>query len=597
MDTVIQARIKEWLSDDYDTQTREEIQRLIDSGNEKELVDRFYTELDFGTGGLRGIIGTGTNRINKYIVAQVTQGLASYILKQGADAAKKGVAIAYDSRYKSPEFALEAALVLAGNGIKVYLCSELRPTPFLSFCVRELGTISGIVITASHNPKEYNGYKVYWDDGGQVVPPHDKNIITEVKKVTSIKQVRKISREDAEKKKLLVMLGPNMDEKYLSQAEKLCINPSVISKVTDSLKIVFTPIHGTGVTLIPPLLKRLGFKNVHVVEQQKTPDPAFSTVASPNPEETAAMELALKDAKKINADLVIATDPDADRIGMAVKDDSGSFVLLNGNQTGSLLMYYVLSQLKAKSALPANGVVIKTIVTTELQRAIADAYGIECVDVLTGFKYIAEKIREYERQGTPEKPVKQFLCGGEESYGYLADTFVRDKDAVSTAALLAEIAAFALSKQTTVYGLLQDIYRRFGMYKEYLKSLTFKGKEGMETITKIMASLRSQPPRALANIKVNYISDYNNGTTIEPAKAQIIGTLDLPSSNVLAFSLQDNTRITIRPSGTEPKIKIYIGVQAQLDDKEPAKVEKQLVEKIEKLESDFLKIVDSIVKS
>ncbi|MCB1194771.1 phospho-sugar mutase [bacterium] len=560
MDSAVRERINEWLTDDYDANTRKEIEQLLASNNEKELIDRFYQDLDFGTGGMRSIIGAGTNRINIYTIAKATQGLANYILKQGAQTAKKGVAIAHDSRHMSPEFALVAAQVLAGNGIKAYLFKELRPTPLLSFSVRHLRTTAGIVVTASHNPKEYNGYKVYWEDGGQVVAPHDVNIIKEVRQITSMQQVKKCDKKQAVADGLIVYLDETVDNAYLDKSVTLSINRTVIRDTADTVRIVYTPIHGTGITLVPAILEKLGFRNVHIVEKQRNPDANFSTVVSPNPEEGAALELAIADAKKFDADLVLATDPDADRLGIAVKDNAGSYILLNGNQIGSLLVYYVLSQLKEKNILPKNGIVIKTIVTTELQRAIASHFNIECIDVLTGFKFIAEKIRQYETDsGTPENPQYQFLAGGEESYGYLVGTFARDKDAVVSAAFMAEIAAFAKSKSTTIYELLQDIYRQFGFYDELLKSLVYKGKEGSETIEKIMREFRENPPKKIGDTPVVSLCDYQRHIVINPITNESIGTIDLPRSNVLAFHLEDETRITIRPSGTEPKIKIYFG--------------------------------------
>lgn len=594
MNQAIENRIQEWLSDEYDQKTRNEIQNLIDTDNEKELIDRFYCDLDFGTGGLRGIIGAGTNRINKYTIQKATQGLATYITKQGPEAVKKGVAIAYDSRHQSPEFALEAALVLAGNGIKAFLYESLRPTPLLSFAVRRLGAQAGINVTASHNPKEYNGYKVYWDDGGQVVPPHDKNIISEVRQITSIQQVKLIDKHSAMNNGLLQYIADEVDNAYLDKMESVSLNRECIAQTSDTLSILYTPIHGSGITMVPKLLDRLGFRNVHILEEQKNPDPDFSTVPSPNPEEPAAMKIALETAARDNVDLVLATDPDADRLGIAVKDNSGKFVLLSGNQIGSLIIYYVLSQLKGKNTLPPNGVVIKTIVTTELQREIAASFDIECIDVLTGFKYIAEKIREFETMGTPEKPSKIFLAGGEESYGYLVGTHVRDKDAVMAAAMAAEIAAYAVSNGTSVYGLLESIYTEYGFYAEKLKSLVFKGKEGMDTIALIMKQLRENPPKNISDVKVNYVSDYLKGITIEPIKKQTIGTIDLPASNVLAFDLMDGTTITIRPSGTEPKIKIYISGMEKPDAKPLKQAKIDVQQKIDRYMTDFLALVDVI---
>ena len=565
MDHAIEMHIQEWLSDQYDAETRNEIQELVDNQDYKELTDRFYKDLDFGTGGLRGVIGAGTNRINIYTIRKATQGLATYIIKQGSEAVKKGVAIAYDSRYKSDEFALEAALVLAGNGIKAYLFDKLHPTPLLSFAVRYLQTQAGIVVTASHNPKEYNGYKVYWDDGGQVVPPHDVNIIGEVRNIKSLSQVKTISKQEAVDNNLLEYIGDNVDKAYFEKAVSLAINPEIVSRTSKDLKIVFTPIHGTGTYLVPALLDKLGYKNVFIVKEQQEPDHNFSTVKSPNPEESAALELAIKEAKRVDGDIVMATDPDADRIGIAVKDDEGKYVLLSGNQTGCLLIYYVLSQLKEKNKLPENGVVIKTIVTTELQREIAKHFDVECVDVLTGFKYIAEKIRNFESNGTIDNPTHSFLAGGEESYGYLVGTYVRDKDAVITAAMLAELTAYAKANNTSLYEILVKIYKEFGLYSEKLKSIVYKGKEGMDTIAKIMESLRNDPPKSIGNSAITHISDYKNSVTLEPTKKNVIGTIELPASNVLAFHLVDGSLITIRPSGTEPKIKIYLSAVEEMD--------------------------------
>ncbi len=597
MDSVIQDRVNEWLTEDYDEQTRSQIQALVDSDDQKELTERFYKNLDFGTGGLRGIIGAGTNRINIYTIAKVTQGLAQYILKQDPSAPGKGAVIAYDSRHMSPEFALETALVLAGNGIKVYLFESLRPTPLLSFAVRHLNAVAGVVITASHNPKEYNGYKVYWEDGAQIVPPHDRNIINEVLRTTSMKQVSKLSKETAQKKGLLTFIGKEIDNAYHEKAVKLSVNPKIIKQYCTDLKIVFTSLHGTGITLLPDLLTKIGFSDIHLVEKQKDPDPDFSTVVSPNPEESAALKLALADAKKIDADLILATDPDADRLGIAVKDPSGKHVLFSGNQTGSIMVYYMLSQLEKKGALPENGVIIKTIVTTELQRSIADKYGIECIDVLTGFKYIAEKIREFELQGTQKKPLKRFIVGGEESYGYLIGTNVRDKDAVIAAAMIAEIAAYAKSKNSSIYEMMEEIYKEFGYYTELLKSITLKGKDGMDSIANIMKTLRENPPKTLENIPVSYISDYKQSINFEPLKKQVIGTIDLPESNVLTFHTQDGSRVTIRPSGTEPKIKIYIGSMKSCEGQNLQKIKKQVQKKVDKLLDAFMKEVDKILKS
>ncbi|MCD6459635.1 phospho-sugar mutase [bacterium] len=597
MDNAVEMHIQEWLSNQYDKETRKEIQTLVDKQDYKELTDRFYKDLDFGTGGLRGVIGAGTNRMNIYTIRRSTQGLASYIIKQGAQAAEKGVAIAYDSRYKSPEFALEAALVLAGNGIKTYLFDKLHPTPLLSFAVRRLNAQAGIVVTASHNPKEYNGYKVYWDDGAQVVPPHDVNIINEVRSISSLSQVKIISKKEAVDKNLLQYIGDEIDEAYLEKAVSLSINPQIVSQTSRDLKIVFTPLHGTGTYIIPRLLDKLGYKNVFIVKEQQEPDCNFSTVKSPNPEESAALALAIKEAKTVGADIVMATDPDADRIGIAVRDEQGKYVLLSGNQTGCLLIYYILSQLKEKEKLPENAVVIKTIVTTELQRKIAKHFGVECIDVLTGFKYITEKIRNFENNGTKDNPTHKFIAGGEESYGYLVGTYVRDKDAVITAAMLAELTAYAKAGNTSLYKILIKIYEQFGLYSEKLKSIVYKGKEGMDTIAKIMDSLRNNPPKTIGSCTITHISDYKKNVTIEPTKNEIIGTIDLPPSNVLAFHLIDGTLITIRPSGTEPKIKIYLSAVGKINGKSYQSALKTVTAKLDKYLQIFLNRVETIVSA
>ena len=545
MDQEILKRANLWLSSEFDKETREDVQSLI-KNDEAELIESFYKDLEFGTGGLRGIMGVGTNRMNKYTVGMATQGLGNYIKSQFKNIPQIKVAIAYDCRNNSPFFAEIAANVLTSLNIKVYLFESLRPTPELSYAIRSLNCQSGIVITASHNPKEYNGFKAYWSDGGQLIAPHDKNVISEVNKV-------KISDLDLiGKKELIKLLGEKFDLKYLNKLQTLSLNPEIIQKQKD-FKIVYTPIHGTGVELVPSSLKQFGFENVHVVEEQAVVDGNFPTVYSPNPEERSALEMAINMATEIDAELVMATDPDADRVGIAVKNLKNEFVLLNGNQTAALLVNYLLSQWKATGKLTGNEYIVKTIVTTELLVDMANKYEVEYFDVLTGFKYIADIIKQNEG-------LKTFIGGGEESYGYLAGEFVRDKDAVMSCALIAEAAAFAKDMGMTLYEQLLDIYREYGIYYEDLISVVKKGKEGSEAIQQMMSDYRSNPPKQINNSKVVSIKDYQlsidqniaNGTN---------GDINLPKSNVLQFFLEDGTKISVRPSGTEPKIKFYISIK------------------------------------
>jgi phosphoglucomutase len=495
--------------------------------------DAFYRTLEFGTGGLRGLLGVGTNRMNEYVVAMATQGFANYLATLvNTLGLKKQVVISYDSRNKSKEFALETALVFAGNGFKAFLFPEMRPTPVLSFAVRHLNCCGGVMITASHNPKEYNGYKAYGDDGGQLVAPHDKNVMDEVAKIASIEQVVKISEKEALEKGLLEYVL--VDEPYLAQVKTLQTTAS-----QKSMSIVYTPLHGTGGTIVPTALKQWGFENVHCVEEQMIPDGNFSTVASPNPEEKATMQMSIDLARAVKADLVLATDPDADRVGIAIPDGKGEYILLNGNQTGSVFIYYLLNRRK----LIGNEFVVKTIVTTELIKDIAEKSGVECYDVLTGFKYIAEKIRLLEGE-------KTFIGGGEESYGYLAGDFVRDKDAVIACCLIAEMAADAAQRGDSFMDILRRLYEQHGFYKEGLRSVTKKRMDGLQEIKDIMARLRKNPPVELGGEKVVEVRDYLKG----------VG--DLPASDVLQFFTENGSKVTVRPSGTEPKIKFYIGVKA-----------------------------------
>jgi phosphoglucomutase len=543
-------KAKTWLTPNFDEETKKRVQYLIDN-DAKELTDAFYRDLEFGTGGLRGIMGVGTNRMNRYTVAMATQGLANYLIKMFPNEKLIKAAIAFDSRNNSKEFAKISADVLSANGIKVFLFNELRPTPVLSFTIRHLGCQSGIVITASHNPKEYNGYKVYWNDGGQLVNPHDKNVITEVQKIRSIADVKMIPVN-----KNIEIIGEEIDNAYLDKVKGLSLNPEII-EAHKNLKIVYTPIHGSGVNLVPKALKKFGFVNIISVDEQNVIDGNFPTVKSPNPEEPATLELALKKAKETHADILFGTDPDADRVGVAVKNDKGEFILLNGNQTASLLIYYLLNAWKNKQLIKGNEFIVKTIVTSELLKDIANSFNVESIDVLTGFKFIAEIIRLNEGK-------KKFIGGGEESYGYLVGDFVRDKDAVISCCMIAEAAAWAASKGKSMYQLLIEIYSKFGLYKESLLSLIRKGKEGAEEIQQMMINYRKDPPKSINMRNVVTIKDYQLSI-----KKDIINktdkTINLPKSDVLQFFLDDGSKITVRPSGTEPKIKFYFGVKAELE--------------------------------
>ncbi|MBK9933228.1 MAG: phospho-sugar mutase [Cytophagaceae bacterium] len=558
LDTTTEKNISKWLRGKYDEETKNLINQLVSDGNVTQLTDSFYKNLEFGTGGMRGEIGVGSNRMNKYTVGAATQGLANYLNKCFPDQPIK-VAIAYDSRNYSPEFAQIAADILSANGITVYLYKELRPTPQLSFTVRELGCQSGIVITASHNPREYNGYKVYWGDGSQVVSPHDKNIVEEVNAITNVKNIKFRGV-----KKRIKMIGEVLDKKYLKAVKSIAVAPRIIKKQKD-LKIVFSSIHGTGITMVPKALAQLGFENVNIVTAQATPDGNFPTVVYPNPEEKEAMTMALNLAKEIDADLVIATDPDADRVGMGVKNPEGEWQLLNGNQAASLIIYYLLKAWKSAGKLTGKEFVCKTIVTTDLIDQMAAKSGVDCYNTLTGFKYIAQVIRELEGQAT-------FIGGGEESYGYLIGDKVRDKDAIASCAMIAELTAFAKHKGLSLFDFLADMYKQFGFYYEGLISVTKKGKTGADEIKQMMADFRTTPPVTLAGSKVIRIDDYKalKRTDVKTGVITDIpsGKLGIESSDVLQFFTEDGTKFTCRPSGTEPKIKFYIGVKTKLKTKE-----------------------------
>jgi phosphoglucomutase len=562
---IVKQRAQEWLTEAFDKDTRNEVKRLLE-GDEKELIDAFYRDLEFGTGGLRGIMGAGTNRMNIYTVGRATQALANYLKKTFPELNPIKVAVAHDSRNNSRLFAETTAKIFAANGIEVYLFDALRPTPELSFTIRHLGCQSGVVITASHNPKEYNGYKAYWNDGGQVVPPHDKNIIEEVGR-TTFADIRWSGNEH-----LIKIVGNEIDEIYTDKIKSLSLSPDIVAKYSD-IKIVYTPIHGTGVKLVPMALAKYGFTNIIHVPEQDIPDGNFPTVKSPNPEESAALTLAIEKARQTGADLVMATDPDADRVGIAVKYNN-DFVLLNGNQTGSLLIYYLLTRWHENNKLTGKEYVVKTIVTTDLIAEIARKFNVECFEVLTGFKYIAEIIRENEGK-------KTFIGGGEESYGYLAGEFVRDKDAVMACALIAEAYAWAKSQNKSMFDLLLEMYVNFGFYKESLINVTKKGKEGQEEIARMMENYRQNPPRSLGGSEVVKIYDYLN-KTVKDARGNNLDTIQLPKSNVLQFVTADGSKITVRPSGTEPKIKFYFSVKSAMNSVDQfATLDKQATDRIQ----------------
>jgi phosphoglucomutase len=550
MDKYIEERVALWLNDDYDADTKAKI-REYQQNNPDELTEAFYRDLEFGTGGLRGIMGVGTNRMNKYTVGAATQGLANY-LKQQFPNQEISVAIAFDSRNNSSYFADITADVLSANGITCHLFPELRPTPVLSFAVRYLHCQSGVMVTASHNPKEYNGYKVYWNDGGQLVPPHDKNVIAEVNKIKSLHDTKWERNPDK-----VHIIDSSLDEAYLKLVHGLSLHPEAIA-AQKQLKIIYTPLHGTGITMVPKALKMYGFENISIVKEQAVSDGNFPTVKSPNPEEKSALVMAIAQAETEKADLVLATDPDADRVGIAVRNSKGEMILLNGNMTGSLLVHYLLSQWKALNKINGKQFVVKTIVTTELIKRMADAYQVPCFDVLTGFKYIAEKIKEHEGQMT-------FIGGGEESYGYLAGDFVRDKDAVIACCLIAEMTAFYANQGKSLYQMLLEIYHEYGFYKEDLLSLTKQGKSGAEEIAAMMVNYRNNPPKEIGGQKVVLMKDIQAGIAYHLDKGTQ-ETIALPKSNVLQFFTADGSKITVRPSGTEPKIKFYFGVVGELPD-------------------------------
>jgi len=572
MDVAIQEKVKTWLQGNYDEATRNEIIRM-QAENSAELADSFYKNLEFGTGGLRGIMGVGTNRINKYTIGMATQGYANYLKKSFPGEVVK-VAIAYDCRNNSRTFAEITANVMAANGIKVFLFEKLRPTPELSFAIRYLQCHGGVVLTASHNPREYNGYKAYWNDGGQLVPPHDKNVILEVDKIASVDEV-KWSGGEAN----ITLLGKEMDEAYLEMVKGLSIYPEVIERQKD-LKIVYTPIHGTGIELVPQILKKFGFSHLTLVEEQIIPDGNFPTVVYPNPEESEAMNLGLLKAKSIDADILLGTDPDADRVGIGVKNDKGEWILLNGNQTAVLAFNYMLEARKSKGIAKPGDMVIKTIVTTDMIKNIALGNGVNCYDVLTGFKWIAELIKEKEGK-------EQYIIGGEESYGLMIGDQLRDKDAISAVAFLCEMAAYEKDKGNSLYAKLIELYVKYGYYKEHLVSITKKGMDGQQQIADMMEKFRNDPPKVLNGIAVTELLDYEKSEA-RNLLTDTVSPILLPKSNVLQFVLADGSKISARPSGTEPKIKFYFSVKEKLESKEKADAVQAVLDlKIQKIIADL----------
>ena len=544
-------KYNEWLNNPViDEESKKELLSIKD--NESEIEDRFYKDLEFGTAGLRGVIGIGTNRMNKYTVTKATQGLANYIIKQGGQ--DRGVAIAYDCRIMSKEFSEETALCLNANGIKTYRFEDLRPTPELSFAVRELGAISGIVITASHNPPEYNGYKVYWEDGAQIVEPTDKEIIAEVNNVTDFATIKTMNKEEAIEKGLYNTIGKEIDDRYIEELKKLVVNEDAIKKMQKDIKIVYTPLHGTGNMPVQRILKEIGFENVYIVKEQEKPDGHFPTVSYPNPEDPKAFTLALELAKKVDADIILANDPDADRLGIYVKDTkTGKYIQFNGNMTGNLIAEYILSQKKASGTLPENGAIIKTIVSSNMTDAIAKEYGVKLFSTLTGFKNIAKIIRGFEKDNS-----YKCLYSYEESYGCIIGTHARDKDGIVAVMTICEAAAYYKMNGLTLWDEMNEMYAKYGYYKERQMSITLKGVEGAEEIKKMMENMRNNPPKEIAGLKVKSFGDYNKQEIIdENGNKHVTG---LPKSNVLYFDLEKNAWVCVRPSGTEPKIKFYMGV-------------------------------------
>lgn len=562
-------KYKQWIRSEYfDKETRQELLNL--EGNDEEIKDRFYKDLDFGTAGLRGILGAGSNRINIYTVRKATQGIANYIIKQGGQ--DRGVAIAYDSRKMSPELADEAALCFNANGIKAFVFEALRPVPELSFAVRELGCLVGVVITASHNPPEYNGYKVYWEDGAQIAAPKDEEIIKEVNAVEDYSSVKTMDLKVAKDKGLYNVLGSEIDDKYIEAIKQYVINP--LSDTGKNLNIVYTPLHGSGITLVPRILEELGFNNVHIVSEQEKPDPNFPTVSYPNPEDPSVYELALELAKEVDADIILATDPDADRIGIQVRNNEGEYEIFSGNMIGEIMIEYILSQKKEKGTLPSKGAIVKTIVSSNMVDTIAEEYGADLFEVLTGFKYIGEKIKEFQESGSHE-----YLFGFEESYGFLIGTYARDKDAVSAVMVLCEAAAYYKDQGITLIDQMENIYKKYGYYQENTFSATYKGISGMEKMKEIMDGFRANIPAKVGGFKVFKVRDYLTGT-ITNLETELSKPSGLPKSDVLYFDLEDDAWCAVRPSGTEPKIKIYFGVKGSNKEESDAKLQSLMSDSI-----------------
>ncbi len=573
MDTMILERAQQWLAGSFDDETKAAVQKMMDN-DPAELTDSFYRDLEFGTGGLRGIMGAGTNRMNRYTVGMATQGLANYLKMMFPDLNPVKVAVSHDSRNNSKFFARVVAEVMSANGFLVYLFEDLRPTPELSFAIRHLGCQSGVMVTASHNPKEYNGYKAYWDDGAQMIAPHDENVIREVQKITSIDDVRWNGRAEN-----IIPLGKEIDHEYLSRVQALSLSPDSVKR-QKALKIVYTPLHGCGRTLVPEILRLNGFENIHVVKEQAVADGNFPTVHSPNPEEQSALDMAISLAEEVGADLVMATDPDADRVGIAIRDPRNRMILLNGNQTAALVFYYMLLRWKELGRLTGNEYIVSTIVTTRLLPEIAASFGVTYFECLTGFKWIADVIRRLEGERT-------YIVGGEESYGLLIGDFIRDKDAISACAIIAETAAWMADRGLSLFDLLLDIYEKYGFFKEGLISVTRKGKSGAEEIEAMMVNFRTNPPAAISGSQVVLIRDY----LLQKESDRLTGTekpIDLPKSNVLQFLLADGSIISVRPSGTEPKIKFYFGVREKLARRDAyEETERQLNSRIESIISEL----------
>jgi phosphoglucomutase len=569
---LVKQKAEQWLKGKYDQETRARVKEMLESNDPSELIDAFYKDLEFGTGGLRGIMGVGSNRMNKYTVGAATQGLANYLKKQFAGLQEIKVVIGHDCRNNSRFFAETVADIFSANGIKAFLFDDLRPTPEISYAIRELKCQSGVILTASHNPKEYNGYKAYWEDGAQIIGPHDKNIIKEVQKITNVEDIKFDGNPD-----LIEIIGAAMDEKFIQQVASLSFNPDVIRRQKD-MKIVFSPIHGTTVKILPEALKRIGFENIIHVPEQDVVSGDFPTVVSPNPEEPAALEMAIARAEETGADLVVATDPDGDRLGVAFRNETGRFVLVNGNQTAILLTWYMLNQWKEKGLLTGKEYTVKTIVTSELIKTIADAAGVECYDTYTGFKWIAGIIRELEGR-------KKYICGGEESYGFLPGDYVRDKDAVGAVVMMSEIAALAKDQGKSLFELLLDIYITYGFSQEKMKYIVRKGKSGAEEIESLMKKFRETPPTRLGGAKVSLVKDYLTLKSKNLITGEVAEITDKPAtSNVLQFFTEDGSKISVRPSGTEPKIKFYFEVKDELKKREDFnKITEKALKKIDQI--------------